>query len=254
MRIKRPSPSLVVSIIAVVMASSGSAVAASKIAATSVDGYSAVGASSSLAGARGKLVATKSGGTGAGTLPGKFVSGVVQGDGVLSSVARAQDVIDNQTGAPLTLTTIPGLGTITSVCEDQSNTAGKEDPRQTIAFLNQSGAAISYARQIGNNNAPIISGPQNGTSTPFTIAGSNTFQLLIQSGTKSVTVQGIARQDGTNSAARAVLHDVPDDRQQLVDGRPGRAPDARPGFGRGPALTSSSCPSSSSSSSWPWAG
>lgn len=200
MRIKRPSPALVVSIIAVVMASSGSAVAASKLAATSVDGYSAVGASSSLAGARGKLVATKAGGTGAGTLPGKFVSGVVQGDGVLSSVARAQDVIDNQTGAPLTLTTIPGLGTITSTCEDQSNTAGKEDPRQTIAFLNQSGAAISYARQVGGGG-PNISGPQNGTSTPFTIAGSNTFQLLIQSGTKSVTVQGIARQDGTNSAA-----------------------------------------------------
>src|SRR3954452_9488283 len=201
MRIKRPSPSLVVSIIAVVMASSGSAVAASKLAATSVDGYSAVGASSSLAGARGKLVATQAGGLNAGKLPGKFVSSVVQGDGVLSTRALAQDVTDNQTGAPVTLTTIPNFGTITSVCEDQSNTVGKEDPRQTIAFLNQSGAAVSYARQLGGGGAPVISGPQNGTSAPFTIGGSNTFQLLIQSGTKSITLQGIARQDGTNSAA-----------------------------------------------------
>ena len=158
MRIKRPSASLVVSIIAVVMASTGSAVAASKIAATSVDGY-------------------------------------------ITSFARAQDVIDNQTGAPVALATIAGLGTITSVCEDQSKTVNKEDPRQTIAFLNQSGATVSYARQIGGGGAATISAPQNGTSAPFTIAGSNTFQLLIQAGTKSVTLQGIARQDGTNTAA-----------------------------------------------------
>src|SRR3954469_14677093 len=107
MRIKRPSPALVVSIIAVVMASTGSAVAASKLAATSVDGYSAVGASSSLGGARGKLVATQSGGTNAGKLPGKFVSGLVAGDGFIGSFARAQDVTDNQTGAPITLATVP---------------------------------------------------------------------------------------------------------------------------------------------------
>jgi hypothetical protein len=199
MRIKRPSPSLVVSIVAVVMASSGSAFAASKLAATSVDGLSAVRASSSTAGARGKLVATKSGGVGAGTLPGKFVSDVVKGDGFVGSFAKAQDVTDNQTGAPVTLITIEGLGTITSVCEDQSNVVAKEDPRQTIAFLNQSGAAISYARVIPNA-AATISKPENGTATPFTIAGSNAFQLLVQAGTKSVTVNGIARQDGTNTA------------------------------------------------------
>src|SRR3954452_15259059 len=117
MRIKRPSPSLVVSIIAVVMASTGSAVAASKIAATSVDGFSAVGASSSLSKARGKLVATQAGGANAGKLPGKFVSGVVQGDAFISSFARAQDVADNQPGAPIELfPAIPGLGTITSTC------------------------------------------------------------------------------------------------------------------------------------------
>jgi hypothetical protein len=199
MRIKRPSPSLIVSIIAVVMASTGSAVAASKLAATSVDGFSAVGSSSSVEGARGKLVATKSGGAGAGTLPGKFVSDVVKGDGFITSFANAQNVTDNQTGAPVALITIPGLGTITSVCEDQSNVVGKEDPRQTVAFLNQSGAAISYARVLPNV-AATISKPENGTSTPFTIAGSNTFQLFIQSGTKSVTLNGIARQDGTNTA------------------------------------------------------
>src|SRR4051794_19870714 len=108
MRIKRPSPSLVVAIIAVVMASTGSGVAASKIAATSVDGFSAVGASSNLGNARGKLVATSAGGVNAGKLPGKFVSGVIGGDGSISTRALAQDVTDNATGAPVTLTTIPG--------------------------------------------------------------------------------------------------------------------------------------------------
>jgi hypothetical protein len=199
MRIKRPSPSLIVSIVAVVMASTGSAVAASKIAATSVDGYSAVGASSSLGKARGKLVATQAGGANAGKLPGKFVSGLVQGDGFIGSFARAQDVTDNQVGAPVELIRIEGLGTLTSVCEDQSNVVGREDPRQTIAFLNQSGAVVSYARELGGGGAATISVPGNGTATPFTIPGSNTFQLLIQSGTKSVTIQGIARQDGTNT-------------------------------------------------------
>jgi hypothetical protein len=202
MRIKRPSPSLVVSIIAVVMASTGSAVAASKIAATSVDGFSAVGASSSVAGARGKLVATKSGGTGAGTLPGKFVSDVVKGDGFITSFARSQDVVDNQTGAPVTLQEVPGIGTITSTCGDQSNQVGREDPTQTIAFLNQSGGPVSYGRTVGNG-APTIVVPQNGTATSFTINGTNTFELLIQSGTKSITLKGIARQDGANTPAAA---------------------------------------------------
>ena len=203
MRIKRPSPSLIVSIIAVVMASTGSAVAASNLAATSVDGFSAVGASSSVAGARGKLVATKSGGTGAGTLPGKFISDVVKGDGFITSFARSQEVVDNQTGAPVNLLEVPGIGTITSTCGDQSNQVGREDPTQTIAFLNQSGGPVSYAREVGGGGAATITVPQNSTSTPFTINGSNTFQLLIQSGTKSITLQGIARQDGTNTPAAA---------------------------------------------------
>ena len=160
MRIKRPSPSLVVSIVAVVLASSGSAVASSKLAATSVDGFSAVGSSSSLVGARGKLVATKSGGTNAGTIPGKFISEVVKGTGDLSSFARSQDVIDQQTGAPLGLFLIPGFGALTSTCGDQSNTVNKEDPTQNIAFLNGSGGPVSYAREVGNG-AATITVPQN---------------------------------------------------------------------------------------------
>ena len=51
----------------------------------------------------------------------------------------------------------------------------------------------------GIDGPATVSVPQTGTSTPFTITGSNTFELLITAGTKSVTVTGIARQDGANT-------------------------------------------------------
>jgi hypothetical protein len=61
---KRPSPSLVISLIALVMATTGTAIAAVDFArnAGAVDGKSAVSAGSSLSNARGKLVATARGG------------------------------------------------------------------------------------------------------------------------------------------------------------------------------------------------
>src|SRR3954467_7418717 len=75
MRIRKPSPSLVISIIALVMASTGSAIAAVSYArsAGAVDGRSAVGASSSLSHAAGRLVATASGGSHKGKIPVTFL-------------------------------------------------------------------------------------------------------------------------------------------------------------------------------------
>ncbi len=200
MRPTPPSPSMVVAIVALVMATTGSAVAAVDFArnAGAVDGKSAVGASSSLKGAKGKLVATQAGGVNSGKIPGKFVADVIGGNGGITTIARAQDVNDGMIGAPVQLAVIPGFGTITSVCRDQAPPPGNENPAQDISFNNASGEAVSYAREVGANDA-VITVPANGTSTPFTINGSNTFRIILHKGSSSVTIDGIARQDGSGT-------------------------------------------------------
>ena len=204
MKGRRPSPALVVAIIALVLSMTAPGIAGSVVSfarnAGAVDGKSAVGASSSTTAARGKLVATAAGGSRSGTIPGKFVSDVIKGNGGIGTIARAQDVVDNQTGSAVELIALFGFGTITSTCGDEANQPGLENPTQTITFNNQSGEALSYARQVGGGN-PVLAGPANGTATSFTIAGSNTFRILIQRGTSSVTIDGIARQDGSGSGA-----------------------------------------------------
>ena len=201
MRPRRPSPSMVVAIVALVMATTGSAVAAVDFArnAGAVDRKSAVGASSSTSGAKGKLVATRAGGSLAGTIPGKFVTEKIVGNGLIATIARAQDVADNMVGAPVELAGIPGFGSLTSVCRDQAPPPGNENPAQDIGFINTSGQPVSYAREVGTN-VPVITVPQNGTNTPFTINGSNTFRIILHKGASSVTIDGIARQDGSGSA------------------------------------------------------
>src|SRR5215208_4882872 len=78
MRISRPSPATVISIIALVMATTGTAVAAVDFARNSgqVDGISAVPASSSNSRAKGNLVATARGGSNVGQIPHKFLADV----------------------------------------------------------------------------------------------------------------------------------------------------------------------------------
>ena len=202
MRVRKPSPALVVAIIALVLSMTAPGIAGEVVDfarnSDKVDGKHAVGASSSLTGARGKLVATAAGGSRAGMIPGKFVSDVLRGNGGIGTIARAQDVVDNQTGSAVELLALFGFGTITSTCGDEANQAGVENPTQTITFNNQSGEGLSYARQVGGGN-PVLAGPASGTATSFTIAGSNTFRILIQRGTSSVTVEGIARQDGSGT-------------------------------------------------------
>src|SRR5439155_18164752 len=94
-----PSPSLVISIIALVMAGTGSAVAAVNFArnAGHVDGKSAVSARSSLRHAAGKLVATKRGGRERGKIPSKFLGGVFVGSA--ARFGTTTPVVDNGTAA-----------------------------------------------------------------------------------------------------------------------------------------------------------
>ena len=75
MKPKLPSPAMVVAIMALLVALSGTAVAAVNFAsnAGAVDGKSAVASSASLNSAAGKLVATQRSGAGKGRLAAKFL-------------------------------------------------------------------------------------------------------------------------------------------------------------------------------------
>ena len=191
MRISRPSPATVIATISLVMATTGSAVAAVDFAsnAGAVDRLSAVGASSSNNRAAGRLVATARGGSNKGQIPNKFLADVPEA----SRFAAPFDVQDNAAGANVGLSANP-IGALTASCQDQSNAAGTEDPRSVITFSNTSGVAINFARRVGAGDA-AIGVLQNATVDSFTINGSNTFKYNIEGGSAQVIIEGVVRQD-----------------------------------------------------------
>lgn len=199
---RRPSPSLVVSIIAVVLATAGTSIAAIDFAknAGAVDGKSATGAASGTGKAAGKLVATASDGPLKGKVPARFLDlgGVVGGS--KQSFAQGIEVVDNQTSAAVPLASFTGVGLVTATCNDESNAAGKEDPQVTVTFANGSGQPVNFVRQQGVGQ-PQVSLVAAATQETFTINGSNSFQLYIQYNGGNYIVNGAVRQDGTNTAA-----------------------------------------------------
>jgi hypothetical protein len=206
MRIKRPSPSMAVSIVALVMATSGSAIAAVNYAANAgaVDGKSAVADGATRSQAAGRLVATGRSGAGKGLVAAKYLdlSGAVRGQS--STFGRSFAVVDNQTLAPATIGSVPDIGTVTASCQDENAQAGRLDPAVTLTFANTSGEAISLSRQIGNGPFEIR-GLVNGTTDAFTIRGSNAFALHLERRGTNYVVNGVVRQDGTGAAGAACL-------------------------------------------------
>jgi hypothetical protein len=205
-RFKRPSPATIISLVALVMATTGTAVAAVSFAtnAGAVDKLSAVSAGASNSSAAGKLVATNRLGASKGKFSSKFLPASVSGVGGVSSFGTSADVTDNATGAPVPLTNVAGIGTVTATCSDQSATAGKEDPITTIAYTNASGVPVNLARQIGNQVAAV--GPVlNGTVASFSIKGSNIFVLNLQKAGTNLTINGVVRQDGAGTPAAACV-------------------------------------------------
>src|SRR3954463_4603320 len=99
MRIRHPSPATVIALVALVMATSGTAVAAVDFArnAGAVDGKSAVSAKSSLRHAAGRLVATNKSGPDKGRIPAKFIAGAATS--ATSTWVKGTDVADNGTAA-----------------------------------------------------------------------------------------------------------------------------------------------------------
>jgi hypothetical protein len=204
MRVKRPSPALVISLIALVMATTGTAVAGVSFVANAgrVDGKDAVASSATLRQAAGKLVATQRRGTDRGKLPGKFVADVMRGGA--DSFSRPAQVNDNAADIPTAVSSIPGLGTLSASCFDQAGAPGVEDPATTLTFANTSGVPVNVARQIGGRDPDVFPQLAN-TTSQITITGSNTFRLHIERQGINYVLEGVVRQDGRGTPNASCL-------------------------------------------------
>lgn len=205
MKISRPSPAMVVAVIALITAMSGTAVAAVGYAsnAGAVDGHSVVGADSSLRRARGNVVATARGGGDAGRIPGKFVAGVSRA----SSFAKTFEVRDNAAGTAAELVDeadTGGLGGLSTLCNDQSARPAVENPTTTISFNNRSGGFVNVARRVGLG-ASRVAALANGATESFGIAGQEEFTISVEQQGVALLINGAVRQDGLNSAGASCL-------------------------------------------------
>ncbi|MDQ6751334.1 MAG: hypothetical protein M3Z33_11350 [Actinomycetota bacterium] len=202
-RLSMPSPAMIVAVIALVMASTGGAIAAVNFArnAGAVDGKSAVSSTASLRRAADKVVATKRSGTGRGQIPAKFLelngAGVIKGQGAAQSFSKAIQVVDNNTTAPQVLLTLPSFGTLAVSCRDSNAAAGKTDPQTILNFVNQSGRAINLSREV-DGNAPFIRSLPNATtdSQGLSLGNPHQFQYTMESFGTSVVIIGAEGQFG----------------------------------------------------------
>ena len=210
MKLKLPSPAMVVALIALAVAMSGSAVAAVTFArnAGAVDGKSAVADGAALKTAAGRLVATQRKGAGKGTIAQKYldVSGLAHGS--TSTFGKATPLLDNQTIAPAGIGDVPGLGNLSATCQDENLAAGRLDPATTITFANTSGDTVNFARTV-NYAGTVIAPMANTTTQSFKISGSQPFTMHIERAGTNYVVNGVVRQDGRNAAsAQCVVYGV----------------------------------------------
>lgn len=202
MRIRRPSPAMVVAVIALVMATAGTSIAAVSFATNSgaVDGLSAVRAGSPDK-AAGKLVATARTGIRKGTIPNYHLSGVPYSD----SFGQLLSVPDNQTGGSVTLDETE-LGRLSVACSDENANGGNENPTSQLAFTTTNAAGVNFARHVGYGGA-TIGLLQPNAAHGITVPGQNTFRLHLELAGLNVVYEGYARQlnQGTADAQCLVV-------------------------------------------------
>jgi len=206
MKIRRPSPAMVVALIALVMATTGSAVAAVNFAANAgaVDGKSAVRSSVTRSFAAGRLVATAAAGPQKGRIPSKFLDLSPAVRGTAGTFGQSFNVVDNQAQAPTQVSAAPGIGTVSASCVDQNPRPGELNPSTTITFANGAGDAVNLVRRVATQDAVVAALP-NATTHAFTILGSNTFELHLERRGVNYVVQGVVRQDNPGTPAAACL-------------------------------------------------
>ena len=209
MRSRRPSPAMLVAIIALIVALSGTAIAAVDYArnAGAVDGKSAVGAQASLSRATGKLVATAADGPGRGRIPARFLDGVMRGGS--TSLTRYLRVEDNQEGRTVPLAIIPKIGRLDAQCRDQDPVPGMESSQTIITFTGFDRGGVNVSRLLGRDIAGgrdgiVFTAGRNQPVTIISLADS-LFQLVLQARERTVFVSGSSRSDANLSPAAACL-------------------------------------------------
>ena len=216
MKLRRPSPAMVVALIALVMSMTGGAIAAVNYAKNSgkVDGYDAVKASSGTNKRAGNLVATYPGGSLKGKLPFRLLSGAASTGSVSAlrdAMARGGNnaelipVPDNTATAATTLLDLE-LADLQVSCFDQADQPTRENAATRLTIVNKSGAGINVSRRVGVT-APEIKTVDNGATDAFDVGQQNTFTVQLHAGdAKTVLVEGTARQvgQGTNESHCAV--------------------------------------------------
>ena len=206
MKSRLPSPAMVVALIALTVALSGTAVAAVNFArnAGAVDGKSAVASGAKLDAAAGKLVATQKSGAGKGRIDSRYLDLPESVRGSSVTFGRALSVVDNGALVPVQIGTVPGIGALTATCKDENAAAGRLDPATTITLSNTSGEAINLMRKVDTDGATVVPLP-NGVIHEFVISGSRPFTLHIERRGANTFVQGVVRQDGRNQPSASCL-------------------------------------------------
>ena len=204
MRVRKPSPSMVVSCVALVMASTGTAVAAVNYAdnAGKVDGKDAVHAGAKLSQAAGDVVATNKSGTNRGKIPGKFLADVMRGGA--DSFSRPAEVQDNAADVPDRDLVDPGARHAERLVlrpEPQRRDRGSRnhaDVRQPVGRRGERRAA-DRRRQPERLRAA------DEHDLAVHVGGSNTFRLHIEKQGTNYVIEGVVRQDGRGSPAASCL-------------------------------------------------
>ena len=204
-----PSPAMVVALVALFVASSGTAVAVVGYArnAGAVDGKSAVSASSSIKRASGRLVATASAGPGKGRIPDRFVSNVMRGGA--TSLTKYMRVVDNAEGPVAPLAIIPRIGRLDAQCRDQDAAPGVESTQTVITFTASDPGGVNVSRLLGRDiedarNAVVFTAPKDQSVAILSFAD-NLFQLVLQARDRTVFVNGASRSDANRSTDAACL-------------------------------------------------
>lgn len=210
MKLNRPSPAMVVALVALVMSTTGGALAAVNFArnAGRVDGHDAVGAGASTARAAGKLVATYPRGEDRGEIPFRFLDGVASEASVAALAdtatrgrngAQVLGVPDNAQTTEVNMIDL-GIGNLQVACFDQDVAAGTEDAATRVTVTNYSAAPFNLARRLGTGR-PFIRTIDPGTAETFVVGVENTFTVQLQAApNRTVLVEGAATQSGQGTA------------------------------------------------------
>lgn len=209
MRLRMPSPAMVVALVALVVSFSGTAFAVVDYArnAGAVDGRSAVSSDSSLRQASGNLVATARRGRDTGRIPARFLAGVMRGGS--TSLTRYIHVVDNQDGPVVPLAIIPKIGRLDAQCRDQDPAPGIESTQTVISFTASERGGVNVSRLLGRDiesarNAVVFTALKD-RPVPILSLADNLFQLVLQARNRTVFVNGAGRSDANRSANAACL-------------------------------------------------